>query len=299
MGATATQIRPGSTEWAQRVSPTKVAAILGISPFSDPYTCWHEMSGHLPRQPQSDAARRGTFHEDAVLREYFWRHPHLRKLRNSNRTIKISDWLAATPDCLALPKNGERTLHHIEIKTTDDWSQWGEEGTDEIPEHYFSQVVVTSHIVKADISHVFVLGPHWQYKKYVIQPDPDLAEAVLAQCRTFWESVQSGIEPPLSMTRASYDTWTKVADPEVGVGDVEIPPDVAAHYLTAVEWEKKIRPARAQIVNLLNEAGARRATVDGQTVAQKQRNSTGGVSLVVARKPPVINTTPADPWETT
>lgn len=300
MGATATQIRPGSTEWQARVSPSKIPAILGLSPWADPFTTWHQMRGNLPPQPQSAAARRGTFHEDAVLREFFFQHPELRKLRGGNNTVKVGDWLAATPDALAIPRHGGRRLIHIEAKTTDDWSQFGEEGTDEVPEHYYTQVITTAHLVQADLSYVFVCGPFWQYKEFIIQPDPELAEAVLAQCRPFWESVQSGEEPPLSRTAASYDTWTKVADPEVGEGAVDIDRDLAARYLNAIAAERTIKPTKAELVNILNAAGAREAVYDGKVVARKQRNSSGGISLYTGKKPPVITDTPTiDSWETT
>lgn len=281
-------LKPGSREWLRLVTPSKVAPILGISPYTDQYSQWHIMRGNIT-EPETDEMRRGTFHEAGVLREFYHRHPELVREHNGHRTIRAAEWLAATPDSIAIPRNPARRPHRVlvEIKTCAGWDDWGRTGTDEIPEHYLSQVLPCAYVAEVDEIRVFALGPFWEYREYVVAPDIALAEATLAKCYEFWQTVQSGDEPPLSHTVSSYETWTKVADPEVGEGSVEIPADAALRLLRAIAGEKDVKPARAAIVNLLGDAKV--ATFDGKTVAQKQRNSVGGVTLAVGRKPPTIN----------
>jgi predicted phage-related endonuclease len=285
-------LEPGSPEWQRLVTPSKIAGILGISPWADQFTTWHQMAGNLPPVAQTEAMRRGTFHEEGVLREFFHRNPWLTRIPDSAKTVKNHDWVAATPDALAKVNaldnwGGSGDLVLVEAKTASRWDEWGEPGTDQIPEYYRAQVITTAHLLGCEAIHVPVVGPFWDYREYAVQPDPELAEAILARCRAFWESVQSGEEPELSQTVASYTTWTKVADPGAADGDVEIPADVAHRFLTAVAAEKDVKPAKAAIVNLLERANARRATYNGQPVATRQK-SAHGMSLIAARKPPVI-----------
>lgn len=291
VSAPAAVLEPGSTEWQKLVTPSKVAPILGISPYTDQYSQWHRMAGHLERETVTDAMRRGTFHESAVLREFFYQHPELRHVPNSNKTVQVADWLAATPDALATVKaldnwQGPNDLILVEIKTADNWDEWGQKGTDEIPEHYRAQVIMCAHVVKADAIRVFVCGPYWEYREYVVDPDPELAEAILTRCRAFWESVQSGEEPELSSTLASFETWAKVADPTAGEGDAEISPELAVNYLAAHAAEKALPGYKAQIVNALQATGAKVAVCQGHKIAQRQRSSSGGATIAAARKRP-------------
>jgi hypothetical protein len=282
---TAPTLKPGSPEWLARVTPSKISGILGLSPWVDPYTQWNIMAGRIT-QPETDEMRRGTFHEEGVLREFYHRHPELQRLRRTNHTILIGDWFGYTPDSIATDRDnpGRRVL--IEAKTTGYWDDWGEEGTDEIPDYYLAQVITCAHAAKADVVHVFALGPFWEYREYVVPVEPELAEATLAKCHEFWLTVQSGIEPPLSQTVASYETWTKVADPAVGSGAVEIDVDLTQRFLDALAGERDVKPCKAALVNALEEVGAKTAVCQGLVIANRQRGARGGVSLVAARKLP-------------
>lgn len=291
-GGAAVTLEPGSPEWLRLVTPSKIAGILGISPWTDQYTVWHQMAGNLPPTQQTEAMRRGTFHEEGVLREFFHRNDWLARIPDSAKTVQHNAWLAATPDALAKVKalenwDGPGDLVLVEAKTCDRWDGWGENGTDEIPEHYRAQVITTADIIGCDLIKIPVVGPFWDYREYTVQPDPELAKAILDKCFHFWSSVQMGTPPELSETVASYTTWTKVADPDAPEGDVEIPGPLASRFLTAVAAEKDVKPAKAAIVNLLEAANARRATYQGQPVATRQK-SAHGMSLVAARKPPLI-----------
>lgn len=280
------------------MTPSKISGILGLSPYTDQYSTYHYMAGHIDI-PETDEMRRGTYHEAAVLREFYHRHPELKRIRGCNRTFLVNAWFGVTPDSMATDRDvstGRRVL--VEAKTTAWWDEWGEAGTDEVPEHYFSQVIAAAHGMKADEIRVFVLGPFWEYREYVIQPDPELAEQVLAKCYPFWLAVQNGDEPELCATKASYETWVKVADPDVGEGQVEIDRDLARRFLVAAAAEKQVKACKAELVNALGNA--KQAVYDGKVVAQKQRNSTGGISIFAGRNPPVITDTPTiDSWETT
>lgn len=50
-------IAPGSPEWLQAISPSKVPVILGVSRFQSQFSLWHEMAGLIPYEPATGAKR--------------------------------------------------------------------------------------------------------------------------------------------------------------------------------------------------------------------------------------------------
>lgn len=279
---TTTAMAPGSKEWLAVVSASKVAPILGISPHVDQFTMWHTMAGHLPPVDQTDAMRRGSFHEGAVIQEFFHQHPELQSIPDSHRTITADHWLVAQPDALALDETGHKVL--VEAKTAASWEMWGEQGTDEVPEHYRAQVILCADIAGADRIMFAVMGPFWDYREYQVNTDPRLAAAIRNRCYDFWQSVQADEEPELSATVASYETWTKVREGEAE-GTVEIPPELAIRYLSAMVGEKDVKPAKALLANYLDEHNAAAVTCQGQTVAIRQRGA-HGMTIRIPRKTP-------------
>lgn len=279
-----TVLEPGSESWLKLVTPSKIAPILGISPYSDQYTTWHMMAGDLPPEKITDAMRRGTLHESAVLREFYFDHPELTHIDGSDATVMVSEWLAYTPDSIAVDKNGARWL--VEAKTAGEWDMWGRDGTDEIPEHYLAQVITCAYLAGCTHIRVKTCGPFWDYREYPIEPNTELARAVLSLCHEFWKSVQSGEEPDLSRTVASYKTWSKVAEP-VGEGSVEIDPTLAVEFLRAIDGEKAVKPTKAAIAQLIEKAGAKEAVVGSHQIAVKQRGA-HGMEIRASRKRPAI-----------
>lgn len=278
-------LEPGSAEWQRLVTASKIAGILGISPWADQYSTWHRMAGNLPPETTTEAMNRGNDFEDGVLKRFYREHPNCFPIPTSGETVQVSEWLAVTPDSIAMDiTTGEQTL--VEVKTVDRWDMWvGEDGIDRVPEHYLAQVIIMAHVLDIPSIRFAVMGPFWDYREYVVAPDAELANAILSKCYLFWQSVQSGNEPPLSRTVASYEAWTKVASAEDEGTEAEIPVEMAQRYLAALAGEKDVKPAKAEIVNVLEATGAKVAVCQGKKIAQRQR-SAHGMSLVAARKLP-------------
>ncbi len=46
---------PGSPEWLQLITASKIPSILGISRFKSQFSLWHEMAGNVETEPISKA----------------------------------------------------------------------------------------------------------------------------------------------------------------------------------------------------------------------------------------------------
>ena len=93
-----TAFAPGSPEWARLVTASKVAGILGISPWDSQYKVWCVMAGLIPPDPENEAMRRGNMLEDAILNWWLADHPAAIELgRQVTCQIPDEPW-AATCD---------------------------------------------------------------------------------------------------------------------------------------------------------------------------------------------------------
>lgn len=281
---TAARIVPGSAEWLQTISSSKVAAILGLSPYESPRSLWLKMHGDLPADPQTSAQARGTHLEAGVLNWYFADHPGLQRLGGES-TVERDDlpWAICSPDDVATdPATGEQ--FPVEAKT-DARGVFGEPGTDEVPLHYLVQGLWTMHVGRWSKIVYPVLGPYLDRGDYVLEYEPlaDLAADIEAQCFQFWLSVHDGIPPELDGTAATYDALRTVTP--VGDGDWECPPELARELCLSradiAAAEARYNLARSRCLDLMGDA--KRVVYREQVLGQKQKTK-GGCALYPPRK---------------
>jgi putative phage-type endonuclease len=144
-------LTPGSPEWLRELTASKVAAVLGLSPWESRFSLWYRMSGALFPEPQTPQQERGLYLENAVVA---WLADQYRLTvvpglcwRNHARS-----WQVASPDGLVVPGDVKMwpPLHAtavVEVKTAAKFEEWGPYGSDEIPAHYRAQAVWHLEIV--------------------------------------------------------------------------------------------------------------------------------------------------------
>lgn len=273
-------LTPGSPEWAKRVTASKVAAILGRSPFASPRSVWHQMHGDVPIWEGNDATRRGQFLEAGVLA--WWRHKHdvdddlLHWTEQP--TYTLGDWAAATPDAKAHNANIGPVL--VDAKTTSDF-EWAE-----VPVHYYAQALWAMHVSGIHEFRFAVLHGNLRFAEYVVEYDADLAAGIEAKCREFYDSLAADEPPPLDDTTFTYEAVRKVHP------DIEPKAEVELTYEQAralVDWcdelkhtEAATRLAKSTVIDAMGHA--QYATHNGVRIARRQ-NGKGGVSFVVVAKP--------------
>lgn len=291
---------PGSPEWTSKVTASKVAAILGLSPWESPYSMWMKMHGDIPSDDGTNAAAksRGHYLEDGIVRWWLDQHPEFVEpggdwITEAQHYAEREDWAAATPDTVVrelapkVPERAGRKIGGIKVvmdaKTAASDDDWG----DEPPAYYLAQSVWQMWVCDADVAYIAVLfgRPQLAFREYRIERDRDLEVQVVAQCRDFYDSLHMDIPPELDDTVATYDAVRAVhpdIDPEA---DVEIPRDLAHEYVTASLALKDAETAdRAAKTRLLDAMGrARISTCDGAKVARRQPNKYG-ISLVRVAK---------------
>lgn len=281
-----TAFAPGSPEWARLVTASKVAGILGISPWDSQYKVWCVMAGLIPPDPENEAMRRGNMLEDAILNWWLADHPAAIELgRQVTCQIPDEPWAAATPDMIVYSAaDVDSPIEIVDAKTSSDDEDWGRPGTDEAPKYYIASSMwqLAMHPVAERVRLAVLFGRPFTLREYVIERDDDLCGALIDRCRAFHETVASGVMPPLDDSVATYEA-VRAQHPDIDRDlDVQITEAQASDWLASkAAVESADRWHRGATTALLDQMGkARRAMCDGSVIARRQPHASGSVSLV-------------------
>ena len=189
----------GSPEWhaarAGRIGGSDIGVVMGWSPFETRDDLLARKAGQLEPLPETDAMRRGTWCEPAVIQ--FLCHKH--KLMVDPQAIGTwqhpeLDWAIYNPDAVS------RDNVLLEAKTTSDRTEahgWGRAGTDEVPLTYLAQTIWGLGILGATECRLGVLQgahegkPNLSFSSYRIRFDAELFTDLLDAGQTFIDDLQA------------------------------------------------------------------------------------------------------------
>lgn len=125
----------------------------------------------------------------------------------------------------------------VEIKTARTQMGWGEEGTDEIPDYYKTQVQHYMTVLGAKSCGVAVLIGASDFRIYTVESDPEL-ESLLIEAETdFWHN---HVEPQLPPPPMTIDEM-KVAFPVSRKASVECTDEIFNHVEALALIQNKMK----------------------------------------------------------
>lgn len=277
-------MKPGSPEWARLVTASKVAAILGLSPWDSPRTMWLKMRGDLPSDDgaNADAKSRGHYLEAGVVQ--WWRDRHnlsgedlvFEPVEQAHLelwdTSSDHQWGAATPDLIG-GDDGHGNAFVMDAKTAASADDWGTPGTDEAPAYYVAQAMwQLACQPTASVAYIAVLfgRPQLEFAEYVIERDDDLIASIVLRCKAFHDSLpDDDAAPDLSDHIAEYDAIRKVHADIDREAVAVIPDDLAARYLTDLAHAERADATKARVLDLMGNARLAK-TESGLFLARRQ-----------------------------
>lgn len=274
---------PGSAEWQKFVTASKVAAILGVSPWESPLSTWLAMRGEYERA-DTDNMQRGHYLESGILAWWRDQYPEATKVAEQVWTER-DGWMAATPD-LEAEIDGELVV--VDAKSSaydDDWdNDAGGTSIDGVPIYYWIQSQWQMIVRGARVAHVAKLGSRLKFTNYVIAYDETEAERLIQACRAFYDSLSNDERPDLDghpatfiAIKAIHPTIEKDACVDIDEADaVELVEAIAAGK-AAAEREQK---ARSVVLDAMGAANF--AYCNGVKIARRQ--GTKSVSFVPVAK---------------
>jgi putative phage-type endonuclease len=285
-------IEPGSPEWLTYMSASKIAAVLGISPWESPYSLWCQMAGLVDKQPQSTEQSRGHYLEPSIAAWLADQHPGRQLTPGGCWVNTARPWQMAAPDGLFM--NGAQVAELAEYKTDADGSGWGEPGTDEIPLYYRAQVQWQMDTIGVSRTRIAVLTSRLQFAEYVVDYDPADAALMRAAAEEFLDSLLWQEMPDLDPHPATYETVRTLHPDIAGKGDpladVDVDDGLAVEFLSALaDAERVARRDQQARTRLLDAMGSsRRARWNGHTLATRQSKKGGTPYLVAGRNLPAL-----------
>ncbi|OZF41888.1 YqaJ viral recombinase family protein [Rhodococcus sp. 14-2470-1a] len=254
------KIKPGSDEWLRTMSPSKAAAVLGLSRWESPRSLWHRMRGELPPEDPKDEFRVGHAYELALAE--LWRSANAGwRLSRGEVQFDGSDRfgfpLIATIDGRASRGRARRV---VEKKTARSLEEWGDFFTDDGPADYVTQVIVQMGVsgYTREPADLVVMGPFFQWHTYRVRFDADLFDGIVDQLRDFHRSLSDpDAGPELDDHVATYDA-VRALHPRIDGSTVQLDEALALDYLDAVldhrETDKRLRGLKTRVLDVMGDA---------------------------------------------
>lgn len=277
---------PGSAEWLRVVSPSKIAALLGISRFKSQYSVWHEMAGLVDPAPIPDA-RQDDFDyghaAELAAREYWlYKNPGWRLSRGE---VAYTNAGIGFPNLATLDLRASRgSLRRVvEVKTARDREEYGDDGSGEIPADYAAQVIAQQHITQwwDEPANVVVWFQYGKPRIYTVEYVPEIADAMFARIAELWPTILAQDPPPaLDDSVSTYET-VRAQHPDIDGSTAVLDPGLAVDYLTADSdlkaLTKRHRGLKSRVLDAMGNA--QYAVVDDIPIASRRPGRGDSISL--------------------
>lgn len=282
---------PGSDEWKQKITASKVASVVCKSPWTSKFALHAEMTGRYESDPINPAVlEAGNILEPAVADWYARHNPAVEVRECKKRSTPVwwvdpaSEDFAATPDRILVDRETGEVTALLEIKTARVASEWGEEGTDEVPEHYRLQALWQMRCTGVRTVIFAVLHAGLRFATYCVEYDRDDVYELVDAATDFMDAVRTGRTPDYREEPGAFSTYEvlRYYFPECNGEAVMLGDDLVYRTRRAKHLKKLAARAEAVVKNELTAVmGNASAGVDyaNRTVARRsQRKTAKGLS---------------------
>lgn len=263
------------------IGGSDVAAIVGVSPWTSPFTLWAKKTGRIvDESAPSEAAEWGTRLESVVLDKFEETNPNLTVFREVGTwQHKERDFQLANPDAIYLNEDGDYGI--IEVKTSryeDDW-------TNGVPEYYKTQVRWYAQTFGfSSRIYVVALFAGSKYKVFELEADAFEEESNLAKVEAFLPYLADDSQPDYDGSLSTYATVRELhpeIDPDL---DVELG-ELFVHYSLALNDEKQaVAHANEMKSRVLDALGSAKRGLYNDKVVVVRQSRNGGTPYLVNKK---------------
>lgn len=205
--ATTTNLIDDRAAWLEArrkcITATDAAAILGLNVWSSPYLVYQDKLGLLAEKETTDAMQLGTDLESWIGGIFDRDHnPAKLPMVKADFTLHPEhEYFGATPDFLL----GDNAVVECKYAGVNAARAFGDEFTDEVPEHYLIQVQWQLFCTGRKLGYLAVFAPTLasRIRVYEIERNDKLIDTAAARLKKFWfEHVLKEIPPAISGSRA-------------------------------------------------------------------------------------------------
>jgi putative phage-type endonuclease len=268
-------------DWLQErmsgVGGSDSAAALGLSPYKTTYELWLEKTKQLAAEDIDGLERIqfGRIMEDIIAREYARRNDV--KVRRRNQIVKHSKypWMLANVDRIV-----EGARRGLECKNVDGMAfrsgEWGEPGSDQVPEHYLMQCHHYMIVLDYPEWHLAACVGGNRLETFVIRRDAELEEMIVEGEHEFWRRVEKHDAPEPDYTHPTTLALLKRMYTGTDGGEIQFDADMENWHRVkqmadarVKEYEAVSDGAKAHMLRAMGNAAIARLP-DGSTYKRKE-----------------------------
>lgn len=190
------------------VGASEAAAVIGRSLYAGPVDVWRNKRERRKREPETVPQKRGRLLEDGIL-TWYEEDMGLKLVRKPDTKFSTEfPHVCATPDGL-LPGEARPFVRAVDAKALrwDRTMEFGQQGTDDIPDDYLVQLQIQMGVFGAYEAHLAVLFGGDDFRVYHVKFNPALWQRVGEAVEEFWKLyVETGKPPPVDATQG-YSNW--------------------------------------------------------------------------------------------
>jgi len=273
------------------IGGTDISAILGLNPWRTPLDVYLDKTGRAEDTVGNEEAMYwGTVLEDAVARRYA--EVTDRRVQRVNFTLRIPgtpamaniDRAAINPEIakrVRVLEDGHslttdrilecKTAHALAANRSD---EWGEPGTDEVPEHYWLQVQWYLGITGAATGDLAVLFGGQKHVIYTVEADRELFSDLLEEASRWWrDHIEADLPPEPSSADEMRRVWRSHTDGKTVAVDVTVAEalaDIARFRAEIKDLKAAIERREAIVFSAMRDAEA--AEYQGRVLATWKQN---------------------------
>lgn len=184
------------------ITGSEIAAVAGLNPWVSPFDVWCKKKGVIEDDAGSYHTERGQYLEPAIIKWYSARTG--RRVEETSTIIHPRNRIIiATPDGISIGDSGDRRA--LEVKSPSLYTQkdWGDDGTDDIPQYYLPQVMWECAVLgtaSADVAAIV----NGDLRTYTVAYNERLYSALEDIAMRFWrEHILTDVPPePTGSERA-------------------------------------------------------------------------------------------------
>ena len=192
-----TLAEPSREEWLEErrrgLGGSDAAAVLGLNPWASPLSVYLEKLGLSEPKEENRAMRLGKRMEPVILDEYLRETGGKASL--NGRLFRHPEFpeILGTPDAFR-----EDEAVGVELKWIGDRSasQWGESGTDEVPDYYHVQCAVYMAVTNRGAWDLAAIIGGRDLRIYRLERNLALEAELLTRLRAFWRDHVLAQVPP-------------------------------------------------------------------------------------------------------
>lgn len=205
-----TPLAPGSYQWLQLVTASKMASIMRLNPkeWESRYSLWHRMKGNIPitvNEPDAAVVEAGNLLEPTIAEWWARRHPEYRVQSGGFWLWRENERVAVSPDRMAQHRDNKSWLP-VELKTARYDDDWGVPMSNDIPVHYLVQVLLQMAVLGVDEVAVVVLTAFFEFREYRVKREDFVDDIALIKREAieFLRTLDEDIEPDVIHDNSTY-----------------------------------------------------------------------------------------------